>query len=127
MKYSKIVTASLTIIFTLLAGNSFSQLENAIDADAIMQKIVEVEAQQRAEIRDVIFDAEYVELEKDDNGNLKEKMRLEKTITLKFSNDSVQYTETFDAYYVNGKLMSEDELAKIATFEKLQQDGRYRM
>ena len=114
MKYSKIVTASLTIIFALLAGNSFSQQEAAIDADAIIQKIVEVEARQRAEVRDVIFDAEYVEMEKDDNGKLTEKMRLEKTVTLKFMNDSVYYDETYDAYYKYGELMSEDDLVKIA-------------
>ncbi len=114
MNYSKLLTVSLSVIFTLLAGSSFSQQETAIDPDAIIQKVVEVEARQRAEIRDVIFDAEFIELEKDDNGEMKEKMRLEKTVTLTFKNDSVFYDETFNAYYKNGKLMSEDELTKIA-------------
>lgn len=114
MNSLRLLTTGLTIIFALLAGSSYSQQEAAIDADAIIQKVVEVEARQRAEIRDVVFDAEYVELEKDDNGDLKEKMRLEKTVTLKYINDSVLYAETFNAYYKNGELMSEDELDKIA-------------
>ena len=114
MNYLRLLTVSLSIIFALLAGSSFSQQQTAIDADAIIQKVVEVEARQRAEIRDVIFDAEYIELEKDDNGEMKEKMRLEKTVTLKYVNDSVLYDETFNAYYKKGELMSEDELATIA-------------
>jgi len=112
--YSGLLTVSLTIIFTLLAGSSYSQQETAIDADAIIQKVVEVEARQRAEIRDVVFDAEYIEMEIDENGEMKEKMRLEKTVTLKYINDSVIYVETFNAYYKKGELMSEDELSKIA-------------
>ena len=114
MNHSKLLSVSLTIIFTLLAGSSFSQQQTAIDADAIIQKVIEVEARQRAEIRDVVFDAEYIELEKDDNGKMKEKLRLEKTVTLTYLNDSVFYDETFNAYYKNGELMSDDQLAKIA-------------
>ena len=108
------MSVSLTIIFLLLAGRSFSQQQSSIDADAIIQKVIEVEARQRSEIRDVVFDAEYIELEKDDNGEMKEKLRLEKTVTLTYLNDSVFYDETFNAYYKNGELMSDDELAKIA-------------
>ena len=125
MNCSKLLAVSLTIIFTLLAGSSFSQQETAIDPDAIIQKVVEVEARQRAELKDEIFDAKYIELEKDDNGEMKEKIRLEKTVTLTFKNDSVFYDETFNAYYKNGELMSEDELAKIAKekTEKKKQRG----
>ena len=114
MNRSKLLNITLTITFTFLAGSVFSQQQTAIDPDAIIQKVVEVETQQRAELKDVIFDAEYIELEKDDNGEMKEKMRLEKTVTLTFKNDSVFYDETYNAYYKNGELMSEDELAKIA-------------
>jgi len=114
LNHSKLLSVSLTIIFLLLAGRSFSQQQSSIDADAIIQKVIEVEARQRSEIRDVVFDAEYIELEKDDNGEMKEKLRLEKTVTLTYLNDSVFYDETFNAYYKNGELMSDDELAKIA-------------
>ena len=114
MNYSRLLTVSLSIIFALLAGSSFSQQQAAIDADAIIQKVVEVEAQQRAEIRDVIFDAQYIELEKDDNGEMKEKMRLEKTVTLTYLDDSISYSEIFNAYYQQGQLMSDEVLAKIA-------------
>ena len=114
MNHSKLLSVSLTIIFSLLAGSSFSQQQTAIDADAIIQKVIEVEARQRSEIRDVVLDAEYIELEKDDNGEMKEKLRLEKTVTLTYLNDSVFYDETFNAYYKNGELMSDDQLAKIA-------------
>lgn len=114
MNYLRLLTVSPSMIFALLAGSSFSQQQAAIDADAIIQKVVEVEARQRAEIRDVIFDAEYIELEKDDNGEMKEKMRLEKTVTLTYLDDSISYSEIFNAYYQHGQLMSDEVLAKIA-------------
>lgn len=114
MKYSKILTVSLTVIVALLVSTGFSQEESAIDSDAIIQKVVEVEARQKAELNSVIFDAEYIEMEKDENGGLKEKVRLEKTVTLKYTNDSVTYDEKFNAYYKNGVLMSEQDLVKIA-------------
>ena len=114
MKNSKILAASLTIICALFIGSSYSIDGAAIDSDAIVQKVLEVEAKQKAEIQNVVFDAEYVEMEKDGDGGLKEKMRLEKTITLRYIGDSTTFEEKYTAYYKDGELMSEDQLNKVA-------------
>lgn len=121
MKQFKNVTAGAAFLFLILLSAGIAQDESAIDFEAIMQKIVEVEARQKAEVRDVVFDAEYIEREKDGEGGFREKIRLEKTITLRYVGDSAIFEEEYNEYYKYGERMSEEEMHKVAKEKNCQE------
>lgn len=90
------------------------QEEEALEPDAIIQKILAVEAKQRSEIQNVVFDAEYVERESNGNGGYNEKVRLEKKIRMKYLPDTVLYSEEYLRYFKNGEARPDKECDEIA-------------
>jgi hypothetical protein len=84
-----------------------------IDPEALIEQILTVYERQHSQIEDITFDAEYVEGEQSDEGFV-EKVRLIKTIYIKYTNDSALYREEFHEYYKDGELQPEKELEKEA-------------
>ncbi|MBN1213797.1 MAG: hypothetical protein JXA92_14595, partial [candidate division Zixibacteria bacterium] len=88
MKKIKYLILSLAVMLLPAALHIAAQETGNIDPAAIIQRILAVERAQLDEIRDIIFEAEYIEGElKDDS--YQEKVRFTKKIFLKFLPDTV--------------------------------------
>jgi len=87
---------------------------DGIDPEALIERILAVDEEQRAQLQDVTFEATLVEGKIEDKEGFVEEERLEKTIYLKYFPDTVWYHEEFNAYYKDGELQEEKELAKAA-------------
>jgi len=109
----------LLALLTFPSASILSAQENSsLDPDAIIQKILEVEARQRAEVKTVEFDAEYIEKEADDKGGYEEKVRLEKKIRMKYQPDTILYHEEYLRYFKNGEARPAEECDEIAAARK---------
>lgn len=102
----------LSMMIMLVAGSPAAQDER-IDPHAIIEQILTVHQRQQSRIEDITFDAEYVEGEETDEGFV-EKVRLVKTIHVKYVDDSALYHEEFHEYYKDGERQSAEELEKEA-------------
>jgi hypothetical protein len=113
-----------TLLFVFVTGIAVSQTETALESSAIIQKLLDVEAKQRTEVQDVVFDAEYIESEGDGNGGFTEKVRLEKKIHMKYMPDTILYHEEYLRFFKNGELKSEEECDEIASDRKSKKKSR---
>ncbi len=108
----------LVVTFILLSGIAryavCAQNEQGIDPEALIDRILSVDRKQRSEVHDVTFDAEYVEGDRNDNGDLKEKVRFLKKIFVKYEDDTALFKEKYLTYYKNGEIQSEDNLEREA-------------
>ncbi|HKK20989.1 MAG TPA: hypothetical protein VJ983_05900 [candidate division Zixibacteria bacterium] len=108
----------LMIAFMLLIGTGWqvvrAQDDQGIDPEALIDRILSVDRKQRSEVHDVTFDAEYIEGDRNDNGELKQKVRFLKKIFVKYEDDTALFKEKYLTYYKNGELQSEDKLEKEA-------------
>lgn len=112
-------------LFILLTFASAMAIEEeALEADAIISKILAVEAKQRSEIQTLTFDAEYIEKESDGNGGYNEKVRLEKKIRLKYLPDTVWYNEEYIRYLKNGEVRPDKECDEVAAERKAKKKKR---
>jgi len=101
----------LCVVALCLASVSLSaQTSGGIDPEALIERILAVDKVQRERVRDVSFDAEYVESEDLGNGETKEKVRFEKEVFVKYLPDTAWYAEKYLAFYADGQLKSESEL-----------------
>lgn len=103
---------ALFVAITLTALSSLSQavgaqISEGIDPEALIERILAVDEKQRTKIKDVIFDAEYVEGKKEDDGTFKEKQKIIKKIYVKYLADTALYHEEYLEYYKDGKLQEE--------------------
>jgi hypothetical protein len=100
-------------LFLLMAAAlpARAQPEGDIDPEALIERILAVERQQREQIQDVTFTAEYIEGEEKD-GRFKEKLRIVKRIYIKYLPDTAWYHEDFIEYYKDGELKSEKDRDK---------------
>lgn len=86
-----------------------------IDPDALIEQIVSVSERQKAEIHDIVFDAELIEYEYDDGRLGEETARFTKKIYVLMSEDTNRVAEEYLAYYIGDSLQSEDDLQDEAT------------
>ena len=91
MKYRQSEILKFVLSLLLISVTVPAQEESALDADAIIAKILADDAKQRSEIQTVTFDAEYIEKESNGNGGYDEKLRFEKKIRLKYLPDTIWY------------------------------------
>jgi hypothetical protein len=109
----------LTFFLTLFLANGssartvFDKDNNGTDPEALIDRILTVREERRAKLADVAMHAEYVEGEERD-GTLREKIRFDKRIYLKYLPDTVLYHEDYLAYYKDGVLQSDEQLRKEA-------------
>jgi len=91
-----------------------AQNQAGIDPEALIERILAVEEKQRFEVTDVIFEAEYVEGKKEDDGSFKKDKRFVKKVYVKYLSDTTWYHEESLEYYKDGKLQTPEERDKEA-------------
>jgi hypothetical protein len=94
------------------------------DFEALLETVLSVQQHQRERLDQVVFDAEYVEGEIKDDGELEEKKRYVKKIYLDFQPDTVLFRQEFLEYYKDGELQSEEELRKEAEKRREEKEKR---
>lgn len=105
----------LSLSFGILTPGAMSQnfeQQALIDQKTLVDQILTVEARQRAMLEDIIFDAEFVESEKNDQGELVVETRLIKKVYLKYLPDTVWFFQEYLEYYKEGELQSAEDCAK---------------
>ena len=111
----------LLLPLALSASKTWAQTPAGIDPEAIINRILTVDQEQRNQVKDVVFDAEYVEKDEGDNGSNgepKEKVRLMKRVYLKYFPDTAWYHEDYTQFYKEGRLQTSDDLKKEAADRK---------
>ena len=101
-----------------------AQSGGGIDPEALIERILSVDEKQMAQVHDVTFDAEYVEGERNDEGDFTEKTRFLKKIYVKYVDDTAWFKEDYQAYYKDGELQSREQLAREAADRKEKKIGR---
>jgi len=105
------------VLVVALAGSvvslSAAQTGNGIDPEALIGQILMVEQDQSDAIRDLVFDAEYVEGEEKD-GEFVEKVRFTKKVYVRYLADTALFHEEYLEYYKDGELQSDKERDKQA-------------
>jgi hypothetical protein len=110
MKNIAAVTAGLLLLLCPLT----SPAQDGIDPEALIKRILAVEAQQYNQIKDIVFDAEYIIREKD--GSIKE--RFIKKISIKYRSDTALFHEAYLEYYKKGELQKDKDCQKQADERK---------
>lgn len=103
---------SLVVLFT--ANVLPAPQVSGIDPEALIERILAVEAKQRSEIADIILDAENVQGKRESDGSLTEEKRFVKKIYMKYQPDTTWYQEKYLEYYKNGELQKPEERDKEA-------------
>ncbi|MEW5795879.1 MAG: hypothetical protein AB1772_05915 [Candidatus Zixiibacteriota bacterium] len=101
------------VLLALPLGVLTAQDPSGIEPEALIERVLAVDKAQREQLRDVTFDAEYIEREESDEGP-KEKIRLEKKVYIKYLNDTAWYAEEYLAFYEEGRQKSENDLKNEA-------------
>lgn len=117
-----ILHLAFATIFSLTPSAS-AQESGGIDPEALIDRILGVEKKQREAVRDVVFDAEYVEGENGKDGEFVEKIRFIKKVYVKFLEDTALFHEEYLEYYKDGELQSEKETVKEAA-NRLEKDRK---
>ena len=106
---------SLAFALALIAlGPALAEEQNGIDPEALIERILAVDQEQRAQIHDLTFDAEYIEQEDKGDEGMVEKLRLIKKIYIKYVDDTALFHEDFLEMYKDGEKQSDEELQKEA-------------
>ena len=104
----------LPALVTVLAAPALmAQLPaSGIDPEAIIERVLAVEKDQRRQLNDVVFESEYIEGEEKKDEGFREKVRFEKRTYLKIFEDTAWFNEEYLAFYKDGELRSREELEK---------------
>ncbi len=82
-----------------------------IDPAALIQRILAVEQEQLRDLKDVVFETEYIEGETKNEGFI-EKVRFIKRTYLKYLPDTVLFHETYLEYFKDGVLQKDEDRKK---------------
>ena len=107
-------TAFVMTVLLLLLGSVAVMAQEGIDPEALIERILVVEAQQYDQVKDLVLDAEYVVREKD--GSIKE--RFLKKISIKYSSDTALFHEAYLEYYKKDELQKDKDCQKQAAERK---------
>ena len=105
------------LILLLFITVSFISAQNKSTDSTLIKQILEVDKQQRDIVKNVTFDAEFVEGENKD-GEFVEKVRFEKKIYIKYEADTAFLVEDYLAYYKKSVKQSEEKLQAAAKERK---------
>ena len=117
----------IVVALCLAAGSLSAQTAAGIEPEALIERILAADKAQRDRVKDVSFDAEYVEREDIGNNETKEKVRFEKEVFVKYLPDTAWYAERYLAYYLDGELKTKADLEAEAADrmeKKKQRNGR---
>ena len=92
----------LTALLGLTAAPLVAQTDGGIDPEALIERILTVDKAQREQVKDVSFDAEYIEREEAGDNEVREKVRFEKEVYIKYLPDTAWYAEKYLAFYAEG-------------------------
>ena len=106
------------------AGTCPAQNGNGIDPEALIERILAVDQQQRDRVHDVVFDPEYVEREDKGDEGFKEKVRFVKKVYVKWQEDTALFHEEYLEYYNDGELKSQKDLQNEAKDRKEKKEKR---
>jgi hypothetical protein len=124
---TRYVLLPLLLMFLLIGSSVASQEVGGIDPEALIERILAADKEQREQIHDITFDAEYIERESEGDDGFKEKVRLIKKVYLKYLEDTCLYAEEYLEYYKDGELQSENDLRneeKDRREKKIKRKGR---
>jgi hypothetical protein len=103
------------VIVAFLVSIAFANTQSTpIDPDALIKQILKVDSLQRANLKDVIFDAEYIDYEMKNENDSIEKNRYMKRVFVKYFDDTAWFHEDYVQWYKEGKLQTREECSKIA-------------
>ena len=100
----------LLLIVLCLPVIGATQADSGIDPEALIERILAVELQQKNRLHDVTFDAEYIEGENKD-GEFVEKLRVVKKVFIKYLPDTVLYREEYKELYKDRERKSDKDMA----------------
>jgi hypothetical protein len=103
-----------TAAVCLGSGTVTAQDQSGIDPEALIERVLAVDRGQREQLRDVTFDAEYIEREDRGGEGIKEKVRFDKKVYIKYAGNTGRFAEEYLAYYKEGELQDEENLQKEA-------------
>ena len=118
-------------LFLAVAGvclgslTAVAQDQSGIDPEALIERILAVDRAQREQLRDVTFDAEYVEREDQGGEGIKEKVRFDKKVYIKYTGDSARYAEEYLAYYKDGEQQN-DEILRNEAADRIEKKQKRR-
>lgn len=95
----------LLFLFVVTAANA-NWSDNGIDPEALIERIIAVDKQQREMVQDVTYDAEYVERDDKGEDGVKEKVRILKKVYVKYLEDTTLFYEEYLEFYKEGELQS---------------------
>lgn len=99
------------LVYTVLA-------QSDSEANQIIVQILKVEQLQMDIVKNVMFDVVFIEGENKD-GTFVEKVRIEKTIYIKYKTDTAFLVEEFSAFYKNSVKQSDEKLQSFAEDRKV--------
>ena len=102
------------LIFLMLFVFASSVMSQQIDKMQLVEKILEVEKTQKALVQDLTLDALFIEGEKKKDGRIKEEVRFNKKLYLKFLPDTTLMHEEYLEYLKEGKPQKEKDMLKEA-------------
>ncbi len=112
MKIINQIILAVALSAALLPSVSAQSNGSSVDVDAIIKQMLTVEARQREIINDIVFEAEMLEGEYNDDGEFVEKARFIKKTYVKYLADTALYHEEYLEYYKEGELQSEKDAKK---------------
>lgn len=104
----------LLMLGLLLASGSVSAQTDSANSEQLIARIVEVEKQQRQQVKDLVILSEYIKGEEKDDGTFEEKVRFHKRISIKFLADTAWMHEEYLSGMKEGKQMSEKDCQDAA-------------
>jgi len=108
-----------TLLLVVVSSSSVAaQQDSGIDPEALIERMLAVDRQQSEQLKDVVFDAEYIEGEDKGDEGFKEEVRFVKKVSIKYFEDTAWYHEEYLEYYKDGELKSEKDLLKQAAERK---------
>lgn len=105
---------STPLLLTVLFGSVAALEQGGIDPEALIERIIAADQTQRELIRDITYDAEYVEREDKGDQGVVEKVRLVKREYVKCLPDTAWFAVKYLEYYKEGERKSDDDLRKEA-------------
>jgi len=108
---------AICLVVLTAVGSSAAQ-SDVIDPQALIETILSVDERQRERVSDIVYDAEYIEGETDDDGGFQQTVRIVKRIYVKYMSDTVYLREEYVEFYKEDQLQEAEATAKEAAERK---------
>ena len=117
MKASSFLILLIIGIGGFLSGGVDAKPQNGIDPQALIERLLAVDAEQKARLHDVVLDAEMVEGKYEDDVFV-EKVRYKKKVYVRHLEDTALLYEEYLECFEEDKQLSEEDCAKRAAERK---------